>query len=225
MVTNVSLKRKTALLSTLGMIIAFTPLTNISANTTGANDPTSLESLADNDKVLVLPDGFILHGIMKLKSNSLLDRGVPAVNSETDKSSVTWGQLKKQTKTPNNDLSVVFKSIDKRNLSNLEGSTPASKEWILQSGEGYKSNYFSGSGWRFGGFIFRTPPVPEDYLLWGSHGDDGRVGTYDDAMNTWYNGGNYGIQVNNGTQAYFEGPAQYYSYNPKDKSYYGVANR
>lgn len=225
METNMLLKRKTALVATVGIIIAFIPLTTISASTAGVKDPTSLESLSDTDKVLVMPDGAILNGTISVKSNSLLDKAIPSINSATNPNAITWGELKKETKTSNNNLSKVFSSKKLVDRNNLRGSSPATQHWTLEAGKYYSSNAFSGSGWRFGGYIFETPPVAADYLLWGSHGDAGRVGNYNDAMNTWNNGGNYGIQINNGAQAYFEGPAQYYSYNPKSGSYYGVANR
>lgn len=70
------------------------------------------------------------------------------------------------------------------------GTAPATGSiWILDPGDIYDSQSFSGSGWRYAGHFFRNADG-FDAQEWRVHGDSGLVGNYADATNNYYNGYN-----------------------------------
>lgn len=105
-------------------------------------------------------------------------------------------------------------------------ASPPTQRWVLALGAEYKSSAFSGSGWRFSGYMFAPEPSSGYYLLWTSYGDDGRVGSLDQAYAT-LNGSLQGDIIYNGSPTYInKGTLShvYYTFNPVNGSYYYVQN-
>lgn len=66
------------------------------------------------------------------------------------------------------------------------------------------------------------------YFLWDSHGDSGMVASPYEAQQTYLYSDPahaFGSVVGNNQQIYKNGETCYYSFNPANGSYYGVANR
>lgn len=98
---------------------------------------------------------------------------------------------------------------------------------VLANGETYRSQVFSGRGWRFSNFGFRPASGTGYYLAWQTFVDDGRVGDYNSAMRT-YSGTLKGTPLYRGTRRYvisnLETAMFYYTYNPIPGTYYIVQN-
>ncbi|MDR0922497.1 MAG: hypothetical protein LBM95_08955 [Lactobacillales bacterium] len=97
----------------------------------------------------------------------------------------------------------------------------------MNRGDYYRSNPFSASGWRFAECYFQTNGAR---LKWRSYVDDGRVGDRGDAWSQYRVGtsASYGVPlyVSSGYQ-YITGDnnmTTYYTYNPKNGTYYTVEN-
>lgn len=234
--------------------LMFTGGANADVNNEPSEDPTSIESLSPSDKVILLPDGGILHGKMyddatssngvvkqssfktknlsfktsksKVSPSNVSETTTKIYDSETDSHAVTWQSV--ESKTVDAD-GLFYKFNQTKQLSNSAtplSAYPANRFKILEAGEYYKSNTFSGTGWHFGTFrVSAASGTGGPYLLWGSHGDAGVVGSTTQAEKTYETGRAYGTTVGNGQQVRISGQAEYYSYSPVPGSYYGVANR
>ncbi|MCK3882111.1 hypothetical protein HCC13_07030 [Streptococcus suis] len=109
----------------------------------------------------------------------------------------------------------------------LRAADPYSKPLkVLADREAYKSNEFSGSGWRFSGLRFKPASGTGIYLAWRVEGDSGMVGTYQQAVAT-YKGSLAGTSVYPGQRPYIASDYQglyFYTYNPVPGSVYIVEN-
>ena len=113
-------------------------------------------------------------------------------------------------------------------------ATPNWEPRMLIAGEHYRSQRFSGHGWRFSGYSFYPKLGTGAYLYFRSIGDDGRIGTYNDAQNTNVLGKITGTALleSEGWKAFWVGDFRtnannalgYYTYNPKANTVYEVHN-
>lgn len=105
---------------------------------------------------------------------------------------------------------------------------------MLKLGHSYRSKEFSGSGWRFSGFMFYSEPGTGPYLSFRCFVDSGRIGNFTEAMKTsqgygilgeeLYAGPNWqltyiGAHLSNANNA-----KCFYTYNPIPGTYYEVKN-
>lgn len=112
------------------------------------------------------------------------------------------------------------------------GSTAPGNMMEIKKGATYRSNYFSGKGWRFSGYSFyakKTYPATGDILTFQTFNDDGRVGNYKAALTTQNTGTITGTAVYRGKPysvfAYStsEYAQIYYTYNPNPNTFYTVS--
>ncbi len=172
--------------------------------------------LDDNDKVLKTEDGGYLYGEAYITSIDN-DEVLYTLNSETDPNSQTVESAKAE---------VVDSWLNEDTGIQPRAATTPSQRMVLGPGDAYRSGTFSGSGWRFSGYMFAPRPDTGYYLLWTSYGDDGRVGNLTEAQNT-LNGSIQGDCIYNGTPTYINKATLshvYYTYNPVAGSYYLVQN-
>ena len=104
-------------------------------------------------------------------------------------------------------------------------ASPSTSLYVLKGNTSYRSDAFSGSGWRFSNYYFKPASGTGEYLLWSSFIDGGRVGSYDDACAT-LNGTLSGMELPVNTAKYYRnaGGQQYFTYNPIKGTYYVVSN-
>lgn len=176
----------------------------------------------DSEKVLALPNGGFLHGEGTLYDISDLTKALEVYNSETDPKSITVGQAKEIMKEQKEN--VVVESIFPSKI--LRGAYPPSTLINLSYGGSYTSDYFSGSGWRFAGYLFAAVNSAGPNLRWESHGDQGCIGTKQQALNTLDSGYAEGTLINNGAYLYLYGltAKTYYVHSPLSGTYYYVGN-
>lgn len=179
-------------------------------------------NMNDFEKVLPLPNGGFLHGEGTLYDVSDLSNALTVYNSETDSKSITVGRAKEILKAQEKESEVESLFMSK----NLRGSTPPSKLINLSYGGSYTSNYFSGSGWRFAGYLFAVVNSAGPNLRWESHGDQGCIGTKQQAINTLDSRFAEGTLINNGAYLYLNGltPKTYFVHSPISGTYYYVGN-
>lgn len=182
----------------------------------------------DTDLVLELPDGGIISGPGDFKVYDLDGNLIETYNIETDPNSVTVEEYKADR------LESIVTDEDNNTIPNLGislfGTSIPTKYLELDFDQEYKSNGFSGSGWRYGELFFRPAYGTGGYLRWT---------TYEDTANVChYYGGNMicwpmdKVKTPYWFWAYSHDgindlPARnfYQIYNPKGNPYYKVANR
>lgn len=187
------------------------------------------ENMKDTDKIIVTPEGDFISGRVTIQSGIEFGRSVKVYNSETDPSAKTVLDLKEELQNGNSDiLSDSYVSKTSR--------LPTSPGIItLDAGGYYSSNKFSGSGWRYGGYLFCPAEGTGKYLRWRTYVDDGRVGSLNETNSSV--GGNpkgMPLYVSSGFTYYappeFSSPiwanypAMYCTYNPISGTYYRVEN-
>ncbi|EOL47145.1 hypothetical protein RV11_GL002667 [Enterococcus phoeniculicola] len=182
-----------------------------------------LSEFSDSDKLTVLPDGGVLHGRATVSSVDDPSIIISTYDSATDSQAISVGELKKLYKAEKelSDLGYVYLSTDDKSTS------VPTKIMSLDYGASYSSNKFTGSGWRFGGFLFKAINSPFPNLIWSSHVDSGLVGTKSQANYTHDNGSQsvyQGVFVNVDQRLSVSNTRVYYSYSPKDGTYYFVGN-
>jgi hypothetical protein len=59
----------------------------------------------------------------------------------------------------------------------LRGAKPSTTVWTLSDGASYTSQAFSGSGWRFASYLFKSESSSGPYLKWQAFGAS-RLGKY-----------------------------------------------
>lgn len=174
---------------------------------------------SDDASILVLPDGGLLHGEM-VETSVKTGEEVANYNSDTDPNATTWGAIKDkvtQQKTAVNNYTELLDNQPK-------GTTPPSTVRGLSYGASYTSNYFSGSGWRFAGYLFKATNSTGPLLRWESHNDNGVIGTETQAWNTLDSGYAEGTLINKNAYLYLSGTKCYYNHNPQGGTYYWVGN-
>ncbi|MXQ74289.1 hypothetical protein GSF08_10165 [Clostridiaceae bacterium DONG20-135] len=180
------------------------------------------QELDDSDLVLEMPNGGYLHGeatILDLEGNI-----ISTVSSQTDEKAKTVGEIKEEL--------LGKEIITNPSFIMARGSTPPTKMLEIKKGTTYRSNYFSGKGWRFSGYSFfaKEPyPATGGIITFQTFNDDGRVGILSEALKTQYTGAITGTAVYRGKPysvfAYSTGEyAQiYYTYNPNPNTFYTVS--
>ena len=172
----------------------------------------------DDDRVLPMPDGGFLHGEIIEVDAEDPSKVIGIYNSALDPNAVTVDEAKK---IMSGEKSYVTLSP--------RGATPPTG-WsikILAANDEYISDAFSGSGWRFSNYMFRPADGTGYYLRWTSINDSGRVGSYDNAVNT-LNGNTQGMELQIGISRSFQNGYSgqiYYTYNPVSGTKYYVENR
>jgi hypothetical protein len=196
------------------------------------NDPLVEESFSrewflnkfdDSDTIIILPDGGFLHGEATVSSNSNPQKIIAHYNSQTDQTAVKVGSLKKVL-SENGTISLLGVNLSQ---DKVQGANVPSETMTLGYGAEYSSNSFSGSGWRFEGYFFKAINSPLPNLIWSSHVDSGLVGTRTQANYTHNNGKQElydNTFVNIGARPAVSGTRVYYSFSPKDGTYYYVGN-
>ncbi|MBX8938921.1 hypothetical protein [Enterococcus gilvus] len=179
-------------------------------------------NLDDSEKVLALPNGGFLHGEGTLYDVKDTTKPLEIYNSETDPKSITVGKAKEIMKEQqeNSVVDSIFSSEVPR------GAAPPNTLINLSYGGSYTSEGFSGSGWRFGGYLFAAVNSSGSDLRWESHGDQGCIGTEQQAWNTYSSGYAEGTLIGNGQYLYLYGwvAKTYFVYSPPAGTYYYVGN-
>lgn len=180
------------------------------------------QNMNDDEKVLALPNGGFLHGEGTLYNVKDPNKAIEVYNSKTDPKSITVGQAKKVLEDQKNNAVTDVLSSE----SIPRGATPPSALINLSYGGSYTSDYFNGSGWRFAGYLFAAVNSSGSDLRWESHGDQGCIGTKQQAINTLDSGYAEGTLINNGEYLYLYGwvAKTYYVFNPPSGVYYYVGN-
>lgn len=174
---------------------------------------TIFDGLDETDKVLELPSGGFLYGEatdVDAEDETII---LASYNSETDENSVT--------------VKEAVEIIRNGECIQSRGAGLPSQTRLLSAGAVYTSNAFSGSGWRFGGYYFKSGGNG-DWLKWSTFNDDGRVGDIGDATSVKNNANSgRGMNLYIGYPQYLNtanGGLVYFTYNPKSGTYYRVEN-
>lgn len=177
--------------------------------------------LSSSDKVLKMPYNGYLFGQAKVVDAENPEIIYATYDSGTDKKSITVSQAKKD----------LLDNV-KNNKYNIEpkGAGLPSQVMVLASGSSYRSNAFSGSGWRFGGYYIQAGSGTSGILQWKSYIDSGLVGDSGEAQQTLnYPGSPVGYPVYPG--GYYNAHTKmngwyknlvYYTNDPKNGTYYTV---
>ncbi|NBA39235.1 hypothetical protein [Enterococcus hirae] len=176
--------------------------------------------LKDTDSLLVLPDGGFLHGEAIVTSRENPDQVVARYNSDNDPNAITVSQARKGIKENENKSD--FYILDQ--LISPRATKPSGTVWGLSLGASYSSSAFSGSGWRFAGYLFKAINSAGPYLNWTSHVGSGVIGTETEAWNTYSSGYAIGEAIYAGGATRKSGTSTFYSYNPVNGTYYVVSN-
>lgn len=207
-------------------IYAITYDNNESANYV-RNIELMFENINDEDKFIQLPDGSFLHG-----QSIDVDAEDPSIvyakyNSETNPNAITAQEVKK----------MMIEELENSKKSNNgyiqpRGAGLPTQTKILTPGSSYVSSYFSGSGWRFGGYYIQASSGSGGTLEWNTYNDGGRVGLPFEAANTLNNPNlpeGYPLEVGkprniNTKMSLGMGYHKlvYYTYNPSNNPYYMV---
>ena len=176
------------------------------------------ENIDASQKILKTSDGGYLIGKATVTSVDDYDEIITTYDSAMDPNSMSVEEAKQDV--VNSLVHPEDSSIQPRLAS------PPTQRWVLALGAEYKSSAFSVSGWRFSGYMFAPEPSSGYYLLWTRYGDDGRVGSLDQAYAT-LNGSLQGDIIYNGSPTYINKGTlshMYYTFNPVNGSYYYVQN-
>lgn len=180
------------------------------------NDTTSdafFDQVGDG-KVLPMPDGGFLYGSCIVTDLNNPDVILGIYDSELDPEAVSVEEAKQ------------IASGEKTFVSHMgRSASPSTSLYIVSANTTYRSDTFSGSGWRFSNYYFLPMNGTGDYLLWTSFIDGGRVGCFAEAYST-LNGTLAGMELPVNTAKYYKNPdgQQYYTYNPIKGTYYVVSN-
>ena len=168
----------------------------------------------DDDRVLPMPDGGFLHGEIVEVDAEDPSKVIGIYNSSLDPNAVTVEEAKK---IMSGEKSYVT-------YSTRAASPSTSVKYLGPNGQ-YKSDLFSGSGWRFSNWYFLPTAGTGDALLWISFNDGGRVGNFSQAYDTLH-GALSGMELPANVAKYCSTPngQQYYTYNPLSGTYYIVSN-
>lgn len=169
------------------------------------------DSLPNSASVIALPDGGYLHGKMTDTITTSLASTTKKYDSDSDTKAFTMGELRAGN-VPKKTPQIA-----------LRASSPSTSVKTLYAGADYRSEPFTGSGWRFAGTQFKPASGTGAYLLWVSQFEEGRAGTYAQARAT-ANGSLSGTVIPTMVGKYLSGTTTYYTYNP-NYSRYVVANR
>ena len=167
-----------------------------------------------DEKVLPMPGGRFLYGSCVVTDLNNPDIILGIYDSEIDPEAVSVEEAKQIVNGERSFVSHMGRS-----------ASPSTSLYVLKGNTSYRSDAFSGSGWRFSNYYFKPASGTGEYLLWSSFIDGGRVGSYDDACAT-LNGTLSGMELPVNTAKYYRnaGGQQYFTYNPIKGTYYVVSN-
>lgn len=167
-----------------------------------------------DEKVLPMPGGGFLYGLCVVTDLNNPDIILGIYDSEIDPEAVSVEEAKQIVNGERSFVSHMGRS-----------ASPSTSLYVLKGNTSYRSDAFSGSGWRFSNYYFKPASGTGEYLLWSSFIDGGRVGSYDDACAT-LNGTLSGMELPVNTAKYYRnaGGQQYFTYNPIKGTYYVVSN-
>lgn len=185
------------------------------------------EDIDDKEEFIQLPDGSFLHGTV--------------VDVDAEDTSIVYAEYS----SINNPDAITTQEVKEIMIDNLKtskssrinsiqprGADLPTQIRILTPGSSYISSYFSGSGWRFGGYYFQASSGSVGTMEWSTYNDSGRVGLPFQAANTLGN-----PNSPSGTPLYVGKPEKigtkmslgmgyhqlvYYTYNPSNNPYYMV---
>ncbi|EPD1722774.1 hypothetical protein OLM02_03735 [Enterococcus faecalis] len=179
------------------------------------------EEFDDSERVVVLPDGAAISGgIFEIDDPNLFPEPV-VIDTETSPLAITTNEYKKMV-----EAKPLINRADLVRRGSPAPTTAAGTYTVPNNGL-YRSNYFSGRGWRFAGYNFRPASGTGAYLRWQTYNDSALVGTTRNARDTYNTGTGFGTIMTPGYSMYFTGPGNlttYYSFNPAPNSYYIVRN-
>jgi hypothetical protein len=183
------------------------------------NNDVFFSELDESEKVLRLPDGGFLHGKATIRDSENRDIVIAEYDSSTDPNSVTVGDVRKGREEFPDYADNILPAR----------ATPPSNPMELWPQATYNSDMFSGSGWRFSGFVFYPKGGNGLYLRWITIFDDGVVGSLNQAHST-YNGSFAGqILYKDYYQLKYTGTTSgdsvFYTLNPVPGQKYTVANK
>jgi hypothetical protein len=191
--------------------------------TSNLSSDSLVEGFDDSDNIVVLSDGTILHGGKFELGSSVAPIAPINIDTETSPSSITVNEYKK-LKEKGETIPTVAPPA-----TLVRGSKPAKTVVTISDQGSVTSKPFSGSGWRFAGYIYKPSKGTGDYLQWQALGDSGNVGTESDAKETYRVGTAFGTALyDDGYGQYFTGPGgktTFYTYNPANGSKYRVQNK
>ena len=179
------------------------------------------EGMNDTDKVLEMPEGGFLFGKAEIYDAEDESIKLGEYNSSTDRRSITVKDAKEQLIEENQNPSKV----------QARATSVPSQTMVLAPGLVYISNRFSGSGWRVGGYRFKSAGNGI-WLKWSTFIDDGRVGDSGDVDKQLRNpAAQFGLALYKGYPQYIcggmtvaEHETIYFTYNPINGTYYRVEN-
>lgn len=209
------MKKVTKALLSLAFIFAILPTGVLLANNEDislADNSTSnidqeidemFECFDSSKKVVHMPRGGFLQGY----------------DTETNENAITIEEAKKIEKAER-------LAMEKGYSVSLFGTNLPTEPYPLKTGQVYKSNSFSGSGWRLSGYKFKPEVGHGNRLYYTSKGDSANAGSLDDAKATINGGINSGtpLALNQPTPVISYGYTCYYTWNPIKGSYYVVQN-
>lgn len=168
----------------------------------------------DDDRVLPMPDGGFLHGEIIEVDAEDPSKVIGIYNSSLDPNAVTVEEAKKIMSGEKNYVTF-----------STRAASPSTSVYYLKANGVYKSDTFSGTGWRFSNYYFLPMVGTGDALLWTSFNDSGRVGNFSQAYDTLH-GTLSGMELPANVAKYCTTPngQQYYTYNPLSGTYYIVSN-
>ncbi|MGN1276788.1 MAG: hypothetical protein ACI4UK_07355 [Floccifex sp.] len=216
---------KKILLKSLMLITIFTlSTTTINAKDSVKNEIDTIdkmfEDFNEDDTFIKLPNGGYYHGHAIIVDNEDNNIVLEEYNSDSDPNSLTVVEVKEELMSQTID-----ENVSKQRGSNLPGST-----LILNPGDYYISQKFSGQGWRFSGYYFQCSSGSSGIQKWITYVDSASVGTMGDALNQKNNpNASYGTPIYPGNLKVFGtlhnwgyDSLCYFTYNPIAGSYYKV---
>lgn len=185
----------------------------------------------DSDKVLEAPRGGYFSGEGDINGYDESGNLIITHNVETDPNSITVAEAKEKIAS-----SAENKSMLNLPMFGLRGATPPTVVYELRAEQSYKSDDFSGSGWRYSGYKFLPSAGTGSFLRWNTFNDDAKVMM---GYESWLismgaaNPNNVGQPIYRG-YTYWKSwteiangavqPQVYFTFNPVRGSYYIVAN-
>lgn len=177
------------------------------------------EPYDSSKKILQLSDGGFIQGWVEEYD---ADSGelTRIYDSEIDKSAITIEEAKDIVKAQRIAIESGWE------ISTYGTTIPTQTKRLILNAKPYTSNFFSGKGWRIGGYKFLPQSGTGQWLLWTSYNDSGNAGTADHCRTATTTGQASGRALDEGRPTYvgYTDWMMYYTYNPVPGSYYTVQN-
>ncbi len=133
---------------------------------------SQFSDLSETDLVLELEDGGVITGpgdfeVFDLNNPNVV---IEKYNVQTDPKSISVKEYKEKKLEK-----IIAKENDTDLKVNIRGVGIPQKNMRLGFDQVYRSNIFSGSGWRTGGYLFAPAELTGRYLRWSTYVDTGNV--------------------------------------------------